>query len=187
MVTSVRLDYRDQSVRRWLRGIPGAVDKATARGLNKGVAQARTKAKTEIRKHRNLPARQVTNDMRALRATRHKLRALLVVDGRPRSLRRYGAKVVGRRGRGKSVRNAPVQVEVVPGRKKIVRGGFVRKSDGAVFRRTTAKRYPLKFLFGPSTTSAFAKPRVIRAMEQFANGKVPRLIEHEMRRELKRV
>lgn len=188
MVASVRIKYQDRSVRRWLFAIPGAVDKATARGLNKGIQQGRTQAKNEIKARRNLPVREITRDMHIERASRRRLSATLTVKGRPRSLRRYGARVVGKRGRGnKKTNNAPVQVAVVPGRRRIVQGAFVRKRDGAVFRRQGAARYPLKFLWGPSTTSAFDRPAVQKHMTRWADGKVPGLIEHELRRELRRV
>ena len=189
MVAQVRVQFRDDSVRRWLRGIPGAVDKATSRGLNKAVTQARTQAKDQIKERRNLPVRAgILDDISIKKAHRNRLKATLIVHGRPRSLRRYGARVMGQRGRGKrTVRNAPVQVTVRPGRPRIVQGAFLRKSDGAVFRRVGLARYPLKFLWGPSITTAFTRPPVQRHMERWAARKVPGLIEHEMRRELKRV
>lgn len=191
MVASVRINYQDRSVRRLLRGIPGAVDKATARGLNKGVAQGKTQAKNQIKARRNLPVRDVINrDIYTRKASRHRHSARVVVDGRVRSLRRYGARVVGQRGRGKKKGKArsPVQVSVIPGRRKTVQGGFIvsRRQDH-VFRREGTARYPLKLLWGPSTTSAFRAAAVVRHMETWAARKVPGLIEHELRRELKRV
>lgn len=191
----VRIRFQPNSVRRYLRRMPEAVQKATARGLNKAVEQGKTQAKLQIKARRNLPVRGAilpSIHTRKIRTSKvglgSRLTASIIVDGRSRSLRRYGAKVVGQRGRGKrTVSNSPVRVTVIPGQPKIIQGAFVRKRDGSVFKRVGTARYPVEFLFGPSTRSAFDDPEVMRHMERWATNKVPGLIEHELRRELKRL
>lgn len=186
MPASISIKVNADPVHRFLlRDVPGAVERATARGLNKGILQVRTVAIKQIRQERSLKARDVRATMSTNRAHRKHLSATLTSTGRPIALKQYGARVVGKRGRGHKKGNHPVQVQIIKGRKRMVRGGFLGP-NGHVYRRLGKPRLPIKKLFGPSIPSAMAKRKVDRAMRSLAESKVPGLIEHELRRELGR-
>ena len=187
MVAEVRFKFSSSNVSQWLRtNVPNAYERATARGLNKGIGKVRTASIREIRQERNLLARDVRATMRVFRATRRRLSAKLSTQGFSIPLKRYKARVVGRRGRGnRATRNAPVQVEIRKGQKRIVRDAFIGR-NGHVFARVGRERLPIRKLWGPSIPTAFVKRRVENAMRKVAERDVPGLVERELVRELRR-
>lgn len=91
------IDQVVRDLRRLQRQFPGAV----ARGINKAGEQGRTVLRSHIKQTLNLPAREINAGTGLRKAKRNDMNASLWTQGRPRSLRRYGAKVEGRRGRRK--------------------------------------------------------------------------------------
>lgn len=161
-----------------------AKDRAVARGINKTQNQTTTHAGREIRKReRSLTARTVNNQLYKQRATPKRLFAVIRARGKPIPLKHFkGTRVV--KGRGK--RRGYVTVQVIPGEKKRVQGGFQGPNDH-IFRRQGRKRLPIKKLYGPSVPSAFVKSSIERAMRTKAQQVGPRLIEGQLRFELNKL
>lgn len=190
LTVGVNLDSSE--VRRWLkRSLPQAVDKATARGLNKAIKLVRTQSVREVAQQRAIRQKDIRRETSILpaRPKPHRLRAVLRMSGRPIPLKGYGARVQGQRGRGKKKRTgpgaSPVTVQIFKGRRVVVEGAFLGPNDH-VYKRRGKARLPIKKLFGPSLPSAFVKPAVERAMRRVALTRTPGLIEREMFRELRR-
>lgn len=191
-MTTISVTLDSSEVRRWLkRRLPQAVDRATARGLNKAIKLVRTQSIRGVAQERAIPQKQIRQQMSITSALPkpHKLRAVLRMTGRPIPLKHYGARVQGRRGRGNRKQSgpgaSPVTVEIIKGRRVVVQGAFLGPNDH-VYKRRGKARLPIKKLFGPSLPTAFVKPVVEQAMRHVAITRTPGLIEREMRRELRR-
>ena len=172
------------------RDAPRAVEQATVRGLNKGVRQVRTASQRAVRDRRG--SLQIRRDIAPnywiTTATRARKTASVHVRGRAIPLKSYGARVVGKRGRGGGTRSGPgahpVSVEVTRGQRKVVLGAFIGPGDH-VFRRVGGSRLPIKKLHGPSLPATFETAAVQAAMTTKA-GEIPRIIESQLRFELAR-
>lgn len=169
------------------------IENATRRAINKTAEQVKTEASKKIRQERALPVRIINAALKLKRANLKDLTARITATGRPIAIKYYGA--AGPRGRPKKVgitRDArgrftggtgspPVTVQVIRGRRKVVRGGFFGP-NGHVFKRTGKARTPIKRLSGPSISSAMVKRVVNQAMVQKTREVFPRLFSHELRR-----
>lgn len=162
-------------------------DKAIMRAVNKTAAAAKTAASREIRAQGyNIKAAAISKSLLIHRATKHDLKAVISVTGKPIPLLAYGGRQVGR----------GVSVQVKNGR-KIIRGAFIATMPSGhqgVFVRV-GKRHkkvmrnghvvwsglPIKQLFGPSIPSAVANEAVQRALAQTIKQKYPRLLAHEIK------
>lgn len=191
MVASVQIKVSTIEVERYIRRIPRATQRATARGLNKGIRLVRTRSVRAVAAQRAIRQKTIRREtsIESARPRPNRLRAVLRMSGRPIPLREYGARVQGRRGRGNRKRTgpgaSPISVVIFKGRRVVVEGAFLGP-NGHVFRRRGPGRLPIKKLFGPSLPSAFVKPIVERSMRVVAERRIPGLIEREMFRELRR-
>jgi len=175
MSLDVDVQFDTRQATRFLRLLrrPGVQD-ATRRALNKAGTQTRTEASKGIRKDRNLKAGLIKKQMRLRKASRSRLRAVIVATGKVISLREYGAKAT-RKG-------VTVKVSKSKGR-QLVPGAFFGPG-GHVFRREGKKRLPIRKLWGPSLPSAFIKDAVVSAMRSKVGKVYPRLLKHEVEREI---
>lgn len=166
---------------------------ATRRAINGTAQQVKTEASRQIRAQRAMPVRVINAALDLKRANFRDLTARITATGRPIALKHYGAK--GPRGRPKKLKIArdgrgrfaggtgspPVTVEIIKGRRKVVRGGFFGPNDH-VFKREGKARTPIKRLVGPSISSAMAKRVVNQAMVKKTKDVFPRLFSHELGR-----
>lgn len=166
---------------------------ATRRAVNGTAAQVKTEASKLIRKERAVPVRIINAALTLKRANHRDLTARITATGRPIALKHYGAK--GPRGRPKKqsiTRDArgrftggtgspPITVEVIKGKRKVVRDGFFGP-NGHVFKRVGKTRKPIERLSGPSISSAMAKRVVNQAMVAKTRDVFPRLFSHELSR-----
>lgn len=187
MAVSMVVKWKDQDVRRMLRRVGPAKDRAVANGINKTATQTKTEAGREIRaEQRSLKAGIVSKSMAIKRANQATLTAVISATGKPIPLRDFkGTRFTRGRGRGKN-RVGYVVTQVIPGQKKTVKGAFIGPG-GHVFRRFSRSRLPIEKLFGPTVPSAFVKDQITRAMTNKANRVAGRLIESQLRRELAKV
>lgn len=182
MVVSVQYDFRTNQVSAYLKDIPNGAKRATSRGMNSLNTDIREDATKGVTSVFNIRARDAKKGIKLIR--RSSARSLYVVwkaRGGPIPLKSYGAK--GGRPLGKHV---PVTVEVTKNSRKTVAGGFIGPNDH-VFKRKGKARLPIKKLWGPSLPSGFVKDQVTNSLIKLTNKLLPRRVESEMVRELRKI
>ena len=183
MSLTVDMSFDTREATRFLRllGQKG-VREATRRALNKAAAQTKTQASKSIRQKRNLKARVVNGQLKVLKANRRQLNAAVQATGRPIPLIEYGGKTKAIPGNHRRKFSA----EVDKGKRKVVRGAFVATVGGisSAFERKGSKRLPIRTLYGPSLPSTFLKDEIVRAMRTKVRQVYPRLLSHEVEREI---
>lgn len=124
------------------------VKAATVRALNKAAVNMRTDAIKRVRDVRSLKARTIREAFSIFRANAARLVVDLVARGRPIPLREYAARPTLK----------GVTVKVMKGRTLVSHAGNkafeIIKFGKHVYARESAKRLPIKKLYGPSIPTA---------------------------------
>lgn len=152
----VSADFRE--VERMYSHMPGVVEKAAVRSLNRTNDQVATIARRMIAKDMGIPVKAVRAGMFKIKAMRHKLVAGTVARGRPLNLIRFKARQTRR---GVSA--------TAWGKRKVYKGAFIANQGRTVFKRTSKARTPIKAMWGPSIPKTMLQDYVIKAMNQTAN------------------
>lgn len=186
-MTTVQIDFKANEVYAYLRDVPQGVKRAASRAMNSMRAPIIDDATDRIIGIYNMRRATVKRGIKMVRRSGpNSLYVVWQARGRAIALKEFGARVVGgRRGKG-ARRNAPVEVEVIKGSRKISRKGFIGP-NGHVFQRVGAARLPIAKRFGPGIQTGFVREQVIRSMERLALTVLPGRIESEMVRELRRL
>lgn len=182
MVVSVQYDFRTNQVAGYLRDVPKGVARATSRGmnsLNRDIREDAVQGVTSVFNIRRQDAKRGIKMVR--RSGPNSLFVVWKAKGGPIPLKSYGAK--GGRPLGK---NIPVTAEVTRGKRKTVDGGFIGPNNH-VFKRKGRGRMPIKKLYGPSLPSGFVKDKVTASLVKLTNRLLPRRVESEMVRELRKI
>jgi len=143
--------------------IPRGMDLVVVRALNRAVTATRDEVSRAIRAEYAAPARDVRDTMYVRKATRAYKVAILYARGKMSiPLIRWGAR--------QTKKGVTVLIRKGGGRKRVVSldgqklpGVFIAK--GEVYARQTAKRTPIRRLYGPSFLAYFGKPEVIAAQQ----------------------
>lgn len=149
---SVKVDQGD--LRRILRKIDGVEEALSARVTANVLTSAAREVRNEAigRTKRELPglaSSKIRADIKLVRASPNRPRAMIDISRRPTNLVRFGARQVG----------AGVSVAFRSGR-KVVGHAFIargRSGNKLVFRRVGTKRLPIKALPGPSVGGVLHK------------------------------
>ena len=187
MSLSVDVRFDSAQATRLLRALSRrGVHDATVRALNKAANQTKTQASKSIRAKRALKAGVVNEQLKVTKAAR-KAEAAVVATGAPIPLRDYGARQTAR----------GVTFRVNRGKRSLLKGAFIVQSIGQhVFTRSGPKRkmkrgryvgkkkQPIIKRVAPSLPSTFVRDEVIRAMHSKVASIYPRLIGHEVEREI---
>ena len=154
---------------------PKLTERATAQAINDTAKAVNKGNALEMKKDYNSPPKRIKQNIRITKATSSRPVATITFRGRPPGLQHYGARqrvVTGggvtalgvnrksgglsgrrlKRGRGHAVR-----VEVIKGKRRQIKGGFLQVMPGGgigVFRRTGEGR-SIERLHGPSVAGMF--------------------------------
>lgn len=182
MQISVKADVR--SAKLFLSELdPGhgrGVNRATSRALNKTATSVRAEAARMMKKKRDIPVSEIKQQMSIKRATVRKLEAVVVVSGRPISIRhfaRHGA------------RGVTVRIEQGSKRTRLSRYGnkaFVNPVwRPGVFIRKGKKRLPIvAWPPVPGLPSVFLQDHIVAAMKRLVRDVFPRRFNEEMNYEI---
>lgn len=182
MVVSVKYDFRTAQVAGYLRDVPQGMKRATSRAmnsLNKDIREDAVKGVTSVYNIRPTDAKRNIKLVR--RSGPNSLFVIWKASGGPIPLKSYspqGGQPLGKR--------VPVTVEVKKGRRSTVSGGFIGPNQH-LFKRTGSGRLPIKKLRGPSIPSGFIKDQVTNSLIKLTNKLLPRRVESEMVRELRKI
>jgi len=179
-----RLERADRA-RRLLAHLPGGVQRAMYRAINRAIVAARTSMSKQIRRKYKIPAKIVRPSFRVRKATRSKLGASLDGKGLRLPLAEFGPRPSepGTGGAGKP--DMRVKVRKDTGRAKPVPGGFIAR-QGLVARRKGKERTPLEFLYGPAVPQMAGNEDVLAGVEERAQAVLDKRLDHEVDFELRR-
>lgn len=150
------------------RAAPGA----TARALNRAGTQSRTAIIDALVGQTGLKKGEIRKAFSFVPASSGRLAVRIVARGPHTSLARFGAR---RTARGVSA--APW------GKRRVFPSTFiVAKLGGHVFVRTTAKRFPVKKLYGPAIPVEMVKDAAAQAFHDTAPRVLLKRLEHEFGR-----
>jgi hypothetical protein len=180
-VTSLQIDFKAGEVYAYLKDVPRGVARATSRALNSMNGDIRDDATRSITGIYNMRAADAKRGIKMVtRSGPNRLRVVWAARGGPIPLKSYGAK--GGLPLGKRI---PVTVQVFKDKRQTVGGGFIGP-NGHVFKRVGQARKPIRKLFGPALPSGFVKEQVMQSMVRLSERVLPRRIESEMVRELRK-
>lgn len=185
MVVQVQYNFARGQVAGYLKDVPQGMKRATSRAMNSLNPDIREDATKGVTSVYNLQAKDVKRNIKLIR--RSGPNSLFVVwkaEGGPIPLNRYSPK--GGLPLGKRV---PVTVDVKNGR-RVVKGGFIGP-NGHIFRRdggiTQSGKGRIVKRWGPTIQSAFIKDKVTDSLVRLTNKLLPRRVESEMVRELRKI
>ncbi len=151
----VTQDFKE--VNKMLKGIPGLVDKAAVRSLNRTNDQVAVIARRLIAKDMGIPVKVVRAGMFKMKARRHRLTATTIARGGRLNLIRFKANQT----------KLGVSAKAW-GKRKVYKGTFIGNSGSTVFKRTSAKRLPVKPLWGPAISTTMLQDAIVAAMSLHA-------------------
>ncbi len=166
-----------------LREIPGGVEKAQSRAINRALAATRTQVVKSIREEYNVKTRDVRETIKIHKATPTNPAGSVTSTGSMIPLIKFGPRpsTPGTGGPGRP----DLRVSVKKGESKTNPGAFVaRMKSGAlgVYRRKTAKRHPIEQLYGPAIPIMAGAADVAMEIEEKAQAIVGQRFEHEVTR-----
>lgn len=167
---SVKLDVN--KLRREFRGMDKEINKAAARGLNRGIDAGATTAGREVSAASKIKVREVRKRMTVRGAHPDYLIAELHAHPYSPNLAAFRA-----------TENAKGVAASAWERRKTYRHAFILR--GKVVTRTTDKRTPLKGLRGPSVPRIFMRREIVAKIEQVAINRFRTEFEREVTRRLR--
>lgn len=151
---------------------PKIYQKAMRATLNDLSSAINTQVSKEIRERYTLPSARIKQGIDIKKAVGNNMRAILTFSGKPPGLQHYraiqtlvnvqrkiskGSIITKRLKRARQMMKG-VSVEVIKGRRKVVRGAFLAttgKGGIGVWHRKGKERLPILRLFGPSIRGMF--------------------------------
>lgn len=202
-MTALKIEFKTNQVYAYLREVPRAAEQATQRALNSMAGPVRNEATKQIIGMRRLPTNEVKKQIAVVkRASPRSLSIVWRATGKPYPLKRFIVSGGEQRprtstktpqkarrfviNRANRYNPPPVVVEVTRGKPRVVRGGFIGPG-GHVYRRIGADRLPIKRRFSPGIPGTFVQDQVTDAMIRLSNTELPKRIESEMVRQLRKI
>lgn len=144
---------------------------AFSRALNHEGRKTFTAVKRAMRKQTSIPAPLIAAGMKFEGSNRQHLRTIITGNGRPLPLRLFSPKQFSYGVRAK-----------VWGKAQQFKSSFiVAKFGGNVFHRTSAKRFPIKRMYGPGIPQEMVKDETLETFESSGNAVMDRAM-HELAR-----
>lgn len=176
-----------------LRHLPGAAEQAMARAMNRAIEGARTTAAKEARAVYRVSSQDVKATMRLQRATPSRLEAEVKSTGPRTPLYEFGPTPdrpgTGGRLPGVGMTRPPLRVAVKRrGKGGTIDGAFVARLGGKlrVVQRLSAKRFPIRVLYGPAVPQMMGRQETIDRIERVAQARLDARLDHEIVRALER-
>lgn len=154
-------------VRQVLRSLKGlekkVIEKATVSALNRTVKQGFRLTLRHMAKNVGLTQKVLAKEFfRMFKATRSRMDAVILARPHVPNLIRFAAKQ----------RKTGVSAKIY-GRTKTHAGAFIANQERTVFKRTSAKRLPIKPLFGPSFAKELLNFEKTGALDTLVRKKFP--------------
>ena len=147
--------------------------RATASALNKTIAQAKTRASSDLREVYNIKKSDIDATMSIRKATVTQLFAMLRTTGKRIALSKFGARQVA----------SGVAVMVKKGARKVIRTKFIatmKSGHIGVYGRKGRARLPIIERSGPSVPQLFGSRNIIQKLQTFTTQKLPEILDHEI-------
>lgn len=158
------------------------IGKAAVRMLNKVAKQALVAGSKEVRsRYTFFRAKDIRDDTRVSKATWGRPRAAIVASGKHRGLIHFKAKW--------SRKKAGASVMVTKGKRVVIPGTFIATAKTAqnVWRREGKARLPIVRKVGPSVPQLIGSKRTKAAMQKRISAQAPKLLDHELTREVNKL
>ncbi len=152
----VSVNFRE--VERMVRHLPGLVEKAATRSLNRTNNQVATIAGRLIAKKMGISSKVVRAGLFKIKASKRNLSAVTTASGRPLNLIRFKSRQT-KRGVSASAW----------GKRKVYKGAFIGNQGRTVFKRTGQQRLPIKPVWGPSIPKTMVQDIIVNAMSDHAH------------------
>ena len=162
-----------------------AIPIAEVRALNKVIVTVRKEAADLVHKVRRLKKSDIKRELAIRKASRNNPEARIRASRRAIPLKRYAAKMAGRKGSKHVVVN-------ITGQRKILRHSFIiadigGKAVGHVFERKGSTPLPIEKKFGPSIGSALVKASTQTAVRNVLRTRWPIVYKRELEFALKKL
>ena len=153
------IEFDQRSVKRYYDQVHNAaVDKALPSALNRALGLTKTRVKRRIAQKTGVAQKQITGLIRERKASRNSLQASMTIRAKTPNAIRFGAKEQRRALSHRSFR-------------KVIKNktGFIGNSGRTAFRREpSAKRLPIRPVYGPNVARAFGAPKNMAVYQRFA-------------------
>ncbi len=169
-----------------LKNIPGGIDKAIVRAINRSVESAQTAAVKKVKDRYYIKAGDVRKTIKIKKANYSDRIAIIRATGSPVALSKFS---VTPSKPPKKRRKTPVKVRVLKGEspKSLTHAFVTRLSSGhiGVFERVGKARYPIKQFYGPSVPQMLGHDSVVKYVEERAKEQLIKRFDHEIERLLR--
>lgn len=164
-----------QKAERLLAGIPGGIEKAMYRSMNRALQEGRTVATREAVKLYTVKSREIRSTMKISRANSSNLDAELISMGANLPLSKYSHKPKTDT-TGAKRKQIRVGVKKSGGLKSLGQG-FIW--NGKVMQRVGNSRLPVVQKYGPAVPSILDNPQIVEAVTEKMADSMIRRMEHE--------
>lgn len=177
----VTSDQAIERAKKLLSEVPGGVETALMRSINRAAQAGKTQAVKEVRARYTVKAADVRQTLTTSKATRAKLEAEIVSRGPMLGLAAYkhSPKTDSTGANQKRVR---VSVKRDGGMKPL---GQAFVWHGKIMQRVGKKRLPIEKKLGPSIPSIIGNQEVVEAIEERTEEMIVKRLDHEVNRILK--
>lgn len=171
-----------EAATKFVRGVRRkAIPIAEFRAVNKVAVSVKAAVIPHIHERRRLKKMLIRKNLKILRGIKGHPVARVRASNAPISLKRYGAKLMGRKGKKRVVIN-------VAGQRTVLNHAFMPdKLNGHVFERAGKTRLPIKKMYGPGLGSALLNPRVVKVSRDTVRRRWPVVFPQELSYALSRI
>lgn len=160
-----------------LEGIPGGIEKAMSRALNRALQEGRTAATREVSRRYTVKAKEVRPTFKMHKASNSKLEADLSSTGENLPLSSYLHRPTTDT---TGAQRKQVRVGVKKGGLKPLGQGFIWK--GRVMQRVGQTRLPVEQKYGPAVPVILNNDEIVDKVVETMGESVDKRLEHETRR-----
>lgn len=164
--------------RRRLSRIPGGVETAAARAVNRALTGARTEITRAVRERYTIRARDVRQSLSIKRAAKGRLEGEIISRGYKIDLNASHFKVKPRADTTGN-RQRHVTAEIIKGSPQTVERGFIFNTQ--VFRRVGRSRLPIAKQTGPAVPQMLEQDEVLQKTSQALQERFVSRLDHEVK------
>ena len=164
-----------------LQHIPGGIQQAVMRAINRAADSSKTAASKKVREEYTVKARDIASTIRIRKASTANLSAYVISTGGVLPLSKFQVRPSNPDPR----RKTPIVVRVKKGAGGPIKNAFVAKMDSGhvgVFHRVGKSRFPVEQNFGPSIPQMLGANSVSKHVEERAQEQIILRLEHEIGR-----
>ena len=177
----ITADKAVERAKKLLSEVPGGVETALMRAVNRAAQSGKAQAVREVRARYTVKAGDIRKTLTTTKATRTSLEAEIVSRGSPLSLASF--KHTPRTDTtGASRKRVRVAVKKEGGLKPL---GQAFVWQGKIMQRVGKTRLPIEKKIGPAVPSMIGNPEVVEAIEEQTQETVVKRLDHEVNRILK--